>query len=174
MTRARFVHDKVDNRWYCNGRGNLPGSHIITHLVRSRHKEVSLHADSPVGDTVLECYNCGTTNVFLLGFVPAQGDSVVVLLCREPCLHAKGLEDMNWDLDAWQPLIVDRQFLPWLVRVPTEKEMARSRQITVAEANKLEEMWKSNPNATLEDVPKAVRGRRASARPPQIRRWLPF
>lgn len=148
------VHDKADGRWYCNGRGNLPGSHIITHLVRSRHKEVSLHADSPLGDTVLECYNCCTTNVFLLGFVPAQGDSVVVLLCREPCLHAKGLEDMNWDLDAWQPLIVDRQFLPWLVRVPTEKEMARSRQITVAEANKLEEMWKTNTTATLEDVQK--------------------
>ncbi|KAI0566443.1 RNA helicase [Gracilaria domingensis] len=151
---ACVVHDKVDNRWYCNGRGKLPGSHIITHLVRSRHKEVSLHKDSPLGDTVLECYNCCTTNVFLLGFVPAQGDSVVVLLCREPCLHAKGLEDMNWDLDAWQPLIVDGQFLPWLVRVPSEKEMARSRQITVAEANKLEELWKTDPKAALEDISK--------------------
>jgi len=151
---ASVVYCKADGRWYCNGRGNLPGSHIITHLVRSRQKEVSLHSKCPLGDTVLECYNCGTTNVFLLGFVPAQGDSVVVLLCREPCLHAKGIADLNWDLDAWQPLIVDRQFLPWLVRVPTDKEMARSRQITVAEANKLEEMWKSNPTATLEDVQK--------------------
>lgn len=151
---ACVVRDKVDGRWYCNGRGKLPGSHIITHLVRSRHREVSLHTDSPLGDTVLECYNCCTTNVFLLGFVPAQADSVVVLLCREPCLHAKGLEDMNWDLDAWQPLIVDGQFLPWLVRVPTEKEMARSRQISIAEANKLEELWKTNPAATLEDISK--------------------
>lgn len=151
---ACVVQDKADGKWYCNGRGKLPGSHIITHLVRSRHKEVSLHADSPLGDTVLECYNCCTTNVFLLGFVPAQGDSVVVLLCREPCLHAKGLEDMNWDLDAWQPLIVDGQFLPWLVRIPSEKDMARSRQISVSEANKLEELWKSNPDATLEDISK--------------------
>ena len=151
---ACVVHDKLDGRWYCNGRGKLPGSHIITHLVRSRHKEVSLHKDSPLGDTVLECYNCCTTNVFLLGFVPAQGDSVVVLLCREPCLHAKGLEDMNWDLDAWQPLIVDGQFLPWLVRVPTEKEMARSRQISVSEVNKLEELWKTDHSATLSDITK--------------------
>lgn len=151
---ACVVNDKLDNRWYCNGRGSLPGSHIITHLVRSRHKEVSLHKDSPLGDTVLECYNCCTTNVFLLGFVPAQGDSVVVLLCREPCLHAKGLEDMNWDLDAWQPLIVDGQFLPWLVRVPTEKEMGRARNFSVADANKLEELWKANPNASLEDIKK--------------------
>lgn len=151
---ASVVFDKAQGKWFCNGRGKLPASHIITHLVRSRHKEVSLHKDSPLGDTVLECYNCCTTNVFLLGFVPAQGDSVVVLLCREPCLHAKGLEDMNWDLEAWQPLIVDGQFLPWLVRVPTEKEMARSRQIPVAEANKLEELWKANPAATLEDISK--------------------
>lgn len=148
------VKDKAQNKWFCNGRGKLPASHIITHLVRSRHKEVSLHKDSPIGDTVLECYNCCTKNVFLLGFVPAQGDSVVVLLCREPCLHAKGLEDMNWDLDAWQPLIVDGQFLPWLVRVPTEKEMARSRQISIPEATKLEELWKQDPNATLEDISK--------------------
>lgn len=151
---ASVVFDKAHGKWFCNGRGKLPASHIITHLVRSRHKEVSLHKDSPLGDTILECYNCCTTNVFLLGFVPAQGDSVVVLLCREPCLHAKGLEDMNWDLDAWQPLIVDGQFLPWLVRVPTDKEMSRSRQIPVAEANKLEELWKSNPSATLEDISK--------------------
>lgn len=151
---ACVVFDKAHGKWFCNGRGKLPASHIITHLVRSRHKQVSLHKDSPLGDTVLECYNCCTTNVFLLGFVPAQGDSVVVLLCREPCLHAKGLEDMNWDLDAWQPLIVDGQFLPWLVRVPTEKEMGRSRQISVAEANKLEELWKANPAATLEDISK--------------------
>lgn len=57
-------------------------SHIINHLVRARHKEVALHRDGPLGDTVLECYNCGCRNVFLLGFIPAKADSVVVLLCR--------------------------------------------------------------------------------------------
>lgn len=69
-------------KWFCNGRGNTSGSHIINHLVRSKHKEVSLHADSPLGETVLECYNCGCKNVFLLGFIPAKTESVVVLLCR--------------------------------------------------------------------------------------------
>ena len=43
----------------------------MNHLVRSKHKEVSLHAESPLGDTVLECYNCGCRNAFLLGFIPA-------------------------------------------------------------------------------------------------------
>ena len=57
-------------------------SHIINHLVRTKHKEVSLHKDGPLGETQLECYNCGCRNVFLLGFIPAKADSVVVLLCR--------------------------------------------------------------------------------------------
>lgn len=57
-------------------------SHIINHLVRSKNKEVMLHKDGPLGEITLECYNCGCKNVFLLGFIPAKSDSVVVLLCR--------------------------------------------------------------------------------------------
>jgi hypothetical protein len=47
------------NKWFCNGRGSTSASHIIQHLIRSKCKQVSLHPDSPLGDTVLECYNCG-------------------------------------------------------------------------------------------------------------------
>lgn len=54
----------------------------MNHLVRAKCKEVTLHKDGPLGETVLECYNCGCRNVFLLGFIPAKADSVVVLLCR--------------------------------------------------------------------------------------------
>lgn len=60
----------------------LTCSHIVNHLVRAKSKEVTLHKDGPLGETVLECYNCGCRNVFLLGFIPAKADSVVVLLCR--------------------------------------------------------------------------------------------
>ena len=76
--------------------------------VRSKSKQVSLHPDSPLGETVLECYNCGCRNVFLLGFIPAKSDSVVVLLCREPCLSLGALKEMDWDLTQWSPLIEDR------------------------------------------------------------------
>jgi regulator of nonsense transcripts 1 len=71
-------------------------SHIINHLVRAKTKEVTLHKDGPLGETVLECYNCGCRNVFLLGFIPAKADSVVVLLCRHPCATLSNLKDMNW------------------------------------------------------------------------------
>jgi regulator of nonsense transcripts 1 len=97
------VKCNICSKWFCNSRSGTKGSHIVTHLVRSKHKEATLHPDrsppfnpslaisqlphSPLGETTLECYNCGCRNVFLLGFIPAKSDSVVVLLCREPCLY---------------------------------------------------------------------------------------
>ena len=68
----------------------------MNHLVRAKTKEVSLHKEGPLGETVLECYNCACRNVFLLGFVPAKADAVVVLLCRQPCASNSSLKDMNW------------------------------------------------------------------------------
>ncbi|KAI3453443.1 hypothetical protein Pfo_010106 [Paulownia fortunei] len=141
-------------KWFCNSRGNTSGSHIVNHLVRAKHKEVCLHKDSPLGETILECYNCGCRNVFLLGFISAKTESVVVLLCREPCLSVNALKDMNWDLSQWCPLIDDRCFLQWLLKVPSEQEQLRARQISAQQINKIEELWKTNPDATLEDLEK--------------------
>ena len=42
----------------------------------------------------------------MLGFIPAKAESVVVLLCREPCANASGLKDINWDKEQWLPLIL--------------------------------------------------------------------
>jgi regulator of nonsense transcripts 1 len=139
-------------RWFCNSRGNTSGSHIVTHMVRAKHKEVALHPDSPLGETTLECYNCGCRNVFLLGFIPAKSDTVVVLLCRQPCAATSSSKDVNWDVSQWLPLIQDRCFLPWLVKVPTEHEQLRARQINAMQIGKLEDMWKENLNISVEDL----------------------
>lgn len=149
---ASVVKCVSSDKWFCNSRGNTSGSHIIQHLVRSKNKEVSLHPESPLGETVLECYNCGCRNVFLLGFIPAKQDSVVVLLCRDPCLQMNALKDLSWDMSQWLPLIDDRSFLPWLVKVPSEHEQLRSRQITSTQIAKLEELWRDNPLAVVEDL----------------------
>ncbi|KAH9399076.1 ATP-dependent helicase NAM7 [Tyrophagus putrescentiae] len=130
-------------RWFCNGRGNTSGSHIINHLVRSKHKEVTLHKDGALGETFLECYSCGCRNVFVLGFIPAKADSVVVLLCRQPCAAQSSLKEMNWDPEHW------------LVKVPSDEEQLRARQITGTQINKLEELWKEgNGEATFLDLEK--------------------
>lgn len=79
---SSVVMCNICKKWFCNARGHTSGSHIIHHLVRAKHREVTLHENGPLGSTVLECYSCGIRNVFLLGFIPAKADSVVVLLCR--------------------------------------------------------------------------------------------
>lgn len=142
------------DKWFCNSRGMTSGGHIINHLVRSKHKAVCLHEDSPLGDAVLECYNCGTRNVFLLGFIPATQDSVVVLICREPCLNVNSIKDMNWDVTQWTPLITERCFLPWLVETPSDEELLPARAISSDQIRRLEELWLTDPTAFLEDLEK--------------------
>lgn len=61
---------------------------------------------------------------------------------------------MNWDQEQWKPLIADRCFLPWLVKIPTEQEQLRARQINAATINKLEELWKENVEASISDLEK--------------------
>ncbi|CRG94113.1 regulator of nonsense transcripts, putative [Plasmodium gallinaceum] len=88
------------NRWFCNGSYGTCGSHIVTHLVRSKHKEIKLHKNSLLGETILECYNCGCRNVFLLGFLPTSEEGVVVIICRDPCLaYCISLNEKNQTKD---------------------------------------------------------------------------
>ena len=61
-------------------------------------------------------------------------------LCRDP--------------EQWKPLILDRSFLSWLVKVPSEQEQLRARQISAQQINKLEELWKDNVDATFQDLEK--------------------
>ncbi|KAH0486109.1 MAG: uncharacterized protein KVP18_001947 [Porospora cf. gigantea A] len=138
-------------KWFCNSILATAGSHIVNHLVRSHHKEVSLHPASTLGDTTFECYNCGNRNVFLLGFIPADTEPIVVLLCREPCLrHASQIRDVQLDSSLWQPLIENRAFLSWLVPDVDPNDVVRT--ITAEQVSKLEELWKSTPAAKIEDL----------------------
>ena len=61
---------------------------------------------------------------------------------------------MSWNASLWAPLIDDRSFLSWLVKSPTETEQLRSRQISFNQINRLEDLWRENANATLEDLEK--------------------
>ena len=57
---------------------------------------------------------------------------------REPCLQLKEVKDAGWDTNKWEPLVQERAFVEWLVRNPSDEEVARSRPITVQQAVKLE------------------------------------
>ncbi|KAJ2777959.1 ATP-dependent RNA helicase [Coemansia javaensis] len=134
-------------RWFCNGRGNTSSSHIIWHLVRAHHREVQLHPKSQLGETTLECYNCGARNVFSLGFIPAKRDTVVVILCRA-CATAPSTKDMIWDPAQWQPLIHERQLISWVVRAPSAKSQQRDKPVTSQEIRSIEEAWSRSAGAS--------------------------
>ena len=145
------------NKWFCNGKGqNEYGSHIVLHLVKSKHKEIALHPQAELKDANLECHSCKCTNIFLLGFMPAKTEAYVILLCREPCLRQLGMKESAYDTDNWMPLIENKALLSWLVRAPTETEYQRSRKIKPQQINKLEEMWKERPQADLQDLQEAT------------------
>ena len=117
-------------KWFCNGKGlNEYGSHIVLHLVKSKHKMIELHPQSELKDASLECHSCKGTNIFLLGFMPAKTEAYVILLCREPCLRQLSVKESVYDTDNWQALIENKALLPWLVRQPTDLEYQRSRKI---------------------------------------------
>ena len=82
-TPAAVVKCVATGKWFCNHKQQgLPASCIVYHLVRSRHNEVMLHKESPLGEITLECFLTGAKNVFQLGFVPVKED-LVVLLARD-------------------------------------------------------------------------------------------
>ena len=159
----------ASGRWFCNSRHNsLPASCAVYHLIRSRCKEVQLHRDSPLGEMVLECYLSGNKNVFTLGFVPCVDEEVVVLLGRDAATapasaRDPALRDLDLDLDQWQPLVADKRFLPWLVAEPASEQCANARRVTASMANALEELWKTNPDASMSDVETGAAGASSSS-----------
>ena len=70
----------------------------------------------------------------------------------QPCAAIS--KDISWNASLWAPLIDDRSFLSWLVKPPSETEQLRSRQISFAQINRLEDLWRENAHATLEDLDK--------------------
>ena len=81
---------------------------------------------------------------------PAPAPCAVVLLARDTPPGAPAIKDLAIDLTQWQPLIEDRAFVPWLVREPSDAEVARARRVPPAALARLEEMWRGNPNASGE------------------------
>lgn len=59
---------------------------------------------------------------------------------------------MRWDQKNWKALIEDWSIVNWLVSVPSPEEQAHSLPLTSQQLAKLEELWKTNPAAKLEDL----------------------
>ena len=47
-----------------------------------------------------------------------------------------------------------RAFLSWLVKIPSDSEQQRARQISASQINRLEELWKNNVEADFQNMDK--------------------
>jgi len=70
--------------------------------------------------------------------------SLNVLISIYPPFHS-----FHADLELGSPEILHLCF-----QVPSEQEQLRARQISAQQINKVEELWKANPEAVLEDLEK--------------------
>lgn len=46
----------------------------------------------------------------------------------------------------------DRAIVPWLVQAPSARELGRARKLKPAQMSQLEALWRTDPDATLENV----------------------
>ncbi|GMS79212.1 hypothetical protein PENTCL1PPCAC_25572 [Pristionchus entomophagus] len=93
--RARLCHC-ADCYWHHRARHysarsrlrDLPGElqdHRFLTIQRTSHGCCSQSdKDNELGETQLECFQCGARNVFQVGFIPAKAYYVMVVLCRPP------------------------------------------------------------------------------------------
>lgn len=142
-------------RWFCNGKTQTPSSHLVSHLVKAKHKEINLHKNGPIGQAILECYLCGSRNIFNLGFLTSTTSSVVVLLCRQTCAsQVDTIEAITCNPDDWGPLIAGRSFVPWLIRVPSDAETEKAKQVDGRQVNTLEDSWRdqNTESCNIEDL----------------------
>ena len=58
-------------KWFCNSRGNTSGSHIVNHMVRAKHKEVTLHKVINIYETA-GVYISGMEYIVTMSLLPFQ------------------------------------------------------------------------------------------------------
>lgn len=147
--------EKDCQRWFCNGRtDDYSASHIVFHLTKSKHKEVFMSEQSQVGEMMLECYNCLSKNIFLLGFLESiEGDSGFIL-CREPCLTICKMEEDKFDKSKWKTLINDKKLMEWIVPMPSESDLRLCHRVNIRTMSKMEEKWEKDKLKVSEEKPK--------------------
>jgi len=67
------------------------------------------------------------------------------------------LIEIELDLSFWQPLIENRQFVSWLVNIPTKEEKTRVRNITPRQMQQREAFWKSEIYFSVEKTKKTAK-----------------
>jgi regulator of nonsense transcripts 1 len=97
----------------------------VFHLVKSKHNEIATHPEGEFGDLAIECFICGNTNVFVLGFVEVREgtEASVIFICRAPCVTDKKATEFEWSPDKWEPIIQQKEIVSWIAQKAKKEEL---------------------------------------------------
>ena len=143
----------VCKKWFCNSRCRS-GSHIVQHLIYSEHKSIRIHPDGlqkEMGDSPICCFNNPShNNIFTLGTIH-NDNGYSAIICRDRCLDRQRLKEYGWDADTWEHLIHDRHIANFLL---SDSPPSGRYVITISskDIRRLEDLWKSDPSCTVEDL----------------------
>ena len=101
---------------FCNGKGDSQSSHIIHHLKSIESTEISLFENNPLYDQLL-CYVCGTKNIFNLGFISNDEDTVFIV-CKG-CQYGEIMAKKQVNHNKFFPMVSDNQLISYIAKVPT-------------------------------------------------------
>lgn len=59
------------NKWFCNQFQKSMGSHIVVHLVKAKHNQISLHPSSEMSELKIECFYCKNKEQASIGLLCA-------------------------------------------------------------------------------------------------------
>ena len=142
----------VCKKWFCNSYCRY-GSHIIQHLILSEHKSIRLHPNGlqkEYGDSPICCFNNPAhTNIFNLGTIQSD-KGFCSIICRDQCLDKPRLKEIGWDADTWSHIVKDKHIASFLLDDTPNDRNALS--VSRDDIRALENAWKKNPDATLDDV----------------------
>lgn len=117
-------------------------SHLFYHLILSKHTSI-VPLDEDLGDSV-ECYSCNASNILSLGYVPANEDDLVVVLCRRCSFKKKLSSGESWNIENFNLIVNNKSLVDWLHSEPSDTDLQHAYQIKTGQIRKFEEYRKLN------------------------------
>lgn len=123
--------------YFCNGKGDTKSSHIIHYLKKMHFDQVHLPDTNCYSKVQLQCYVCGSTNIFNLGLLSSKDKKKAYIACRSPCQFDKKMVDEDVDNSTFQSFVSNGELK--IIQVPKDNEyqkVAISRTMAVIDSIK--------------------------------------
>lgn len=142
-------------QYFCNSVISDLGSHLVVHLVRSKHKQIQLHKESVLGDIILECFFCSKRNIFALGFAPyrANQNNELIICCRKfNCATSETISTHDLNPNEWEPLIKEKRLIEFILPTQPISETKGFLNPTVKAIYEFEQAHESGNKVSMYDI----------------------